>query len=268
MAKSWIEDIIILAKTYPVPSARYVETSCVAGINQHGVMRRLYPVPYRHLGESGKFKKWQQINVRIAKSDKDRRPESHKLFVDTIKLGEVISTKNQWMLRREWIEKIPKIENVDILENQSDQNITIALIKPKPHIVLEIKKSRHPDWTDEEKAKLARDQNQPNLFEELDATRTIHPLKKVPYNFYYRYKCDTAKGKKEFKHKINDWEAGALYWNCLKSHGERWENPFREKLEKDLGSKDLMLLMGNQHRFQNQWLIISLIYPPKQPLAV
>ena len=25
-----------------------------------------------------------------------------------------------------------------------------------------------------------------------------------------------------------------------------------------------MFLMGNQHWFQNQWLIISLIYPPKQ----
>ena len=29
-------------------------------------------------------------------------------------------------------------------------------------------------------------------------------------------------------------------------------------------SKDMMLLMENQHRFQNQWLIISLIYPPRQ----
>ncbi len=25
-----------------------------------------------------------------------------------------------------------------------------------------------------------------------------------------------------------------------------------------------MFLMGNIHRFQDQWLIVSLIYPPKQ----
>jgi hypothetical protein len=25
-----------------------------------------------------------------------------------------------------------------------------------------------------------------------------------------------------------------------------------------------MFLMGNQHRFPHQWLIISVIYPPKQ----
>ncbi len=36
------------------------------------------------------------------------------------------------------------------------------------------------------------------------------------------------------------------------------------KLETEFAQKDLFFLMGNQHRFQNQWLIISLIYPPKQ----
>jgi len=43
--------------------------------------------------------------------------------------------------------------------------------------------------------------------------------------------------------------------------------PFRAKLEGDLGSKELMFLMGNQHRFQDQWLIISLIYPPERKPA-
>jgi hypothetical protein len=28
-----------------------------------------------------------------------------------------------------------------------------------------------------------------------------------------------------------------------------------------------MFLMGNQHRFQDQWLIISLVYPPKRQAA-
>jgi hypothetical protein len=61
-----------------------------------------------------------------------------------------------------------------------------------------------------------------------------------------------------------DWEAGQLYWNCKRSHGKEWEVPFRAKLEGNLTGKNLMFLMGNQHRFQDQWLIISLIYPPMQ----
>ncbi|WP_245961234.1 hypothetical protein [Neopusillimonas maritima] len=46
MALGRMERILILAKTYPSPSAQYVETSCVAGISQDGSMRRLYPVPF------------------------------------------------------------------------------------------------------------------------------------------------------------------------------------------------------------------------------
>lgn len=58
---SQIERILILAKTYPSPSAQHVETSCVAGINEQGAMRRLYPLPFRLIEEGQKLKKWQWI---------------------------------------------------------------------------------------------------------------------------------------------------------------------------------------------------------------
>jgi hypothetical protein len=32
-----------------------------------------------------------------------------------------------------------------------------------------------------------------------------------------------------------------------------------------LPSRDLMFMMGTIHRFPDQWLIVSLIYPPKPP---
>jgi hypothetical protein len=50
--------------------------------------------------------------------------------------------------------------------------------------------------------------------------------------------------------------------NWHRSHGADWEKYFRDQLENKIPAKDLMFLMGNQHRFQDQWLIISLIYPP------
>lgn len=58
---------------------------------------------------------------------------------------------------------------------------------------------------------------------------------------------------------------GALYWNVQRKHGKAWEAPVRAKFEQELPGKDLMFLMGNIHRFQDQWLIVSLIYPPKPP---
>jgi hypothetical protein len=41
------ENILILCKTYPSPSAKYSETSCVAGMTEDGQLLRLYPIPFR-----------------------------------------------------------------------------------------------------------------------------------------------------------------------------------------------------------------------------
>ncbi len=85
-------------------------------------------------------------------------------------------------------------------------------------------------------------------------------LNKLPCDFYYRYLCTDGAEK---RHKIVDWEAGQLYRRCTFDYGLDCEDMFRQKLLDSMRPKEMMLLMGNQHRFQNQWLIISLIYPPK-----
>lgn len=265
MALDRVERILILAKTYPSPSAQYVETSCVAGISQDGVMRRLYPVPFRMIEEGQQFKKWQWIDVRVEKANKDHRPESHKLYVDTIACGDVIDTKKEWSARWEWLDKIPAFDSVDAIDaGRLNDGLSIALLRPKRLLGLDITKARNQEWTEEEKEKLMREQMQGDLFSEAEAKRQVKELRKVPFDFHYRYVCDTSEGEKEHKHKIVDWEAGALFWNCRRDHGVDWEAPFRAKLEGQLGGKDLMFLMGNQHRFQDQWLIISLVYPPKR----
>lgn len=265
MEKIRKERILILAKTYPSPSAQYVETSCVAGISQNGAMRRLFPVPFRMIEDGQQFRKWQWIDVRVEKAPKDHRPESHKIYVDTINCGDVIDTKKAWSGRWEWLEKIPAFDSYDAIEaTRLADGLSLALLRPKRLIGLEISKARNPDWTDEEREKLFQEQTQGNLFDEVEERRQVKQLRKVPFDFYYRYVYDTPEGEKERKHKIVDWEAGALFWKCRESHGTDWGKPFRAKLEEDLGAKDLMFLMGNQHRFQDQWLIISLVYPPKR----
>lgn len=265
MALSRIERILILAKTYPSPSAGYVETSCVAGITQDGSMRRLYPVPFRMIEEGQRFKKWQWIEVRVEKANRDHRRESYKLYVDTIICGDVIETKKAWIGRWEWLDKAPTFYSFDaIAAAQATEGLSIALLRPKRLLGVDIHPTRRPDWTEEEREKLMRNQTQGDLFSEAEAKRQVRELRKVPFDFYYRYVCDTPEGEKESRHKVVDWEAGALFWNCRRSHGDDWQMPFRAKLEEQFGEKELMFLMGNQHRFQDQWLIISLIYPPKR----
>lgn len=263
MGNSQIEEILILAKTYPSPSSQYVETSCVAGINKDGVMRRLYPIPFRILEEGKQFKKWQWIKANIRKTTKDHRMESHRVDVETLDCLDVINTNDHWKQRRNWIEKLPTYDNFDAIQrDRIEKKISLALLKPKKVLGFIIEEEKNPDWTEDELSKLIQAQLQGSLFD--DGKKDLYTLQKMPYKFYYKYLYDTPFGEKEIMHKIVDWEVCALYRNCKKDYGNNWQEPFIQKMEGNLTSKDLMFFMGNIHRFPHQWLIISLFYPPMQ----
>ena len=63
---------------------------------------------------------------------------------------------------------------------------TVALLRPKRLLGLDITKARHTDWTDEEQEKLLHYQTQGNLFSEVDQRRELKQLRKIPFDFYYR----------------------------------------------------------------------------------
>ncbi|RVJ58237.1 hypothetical protein [Sinorhizobium meliloti] len=257
--------ILILCKTYPSPSGKYTETSCVAGMDEVGSLIRLFPVPFRLITKEQQFKKWQWIKAKVRKAKNDRRPESHNILIDTIIGAEEVSAKREWTERRRLLSKLQPFSDFGALEDSRKlTGRSIGLLRPARIVRLEIVPVAHPNWTDEELAKLEQEQQQGGLFDKADKRSIRATLRKLPYDFYYRYECDTAAGIRPYRHKIVDWEAGALYWNCFRRYGQNWETGFREQLEKRLPSTDLTLLMGNIHRFQDQWLIISLIYPPKQ----
>lgn len=263
--KTQEQDLLILCKTYPSPSAKYIETSCVAAMNEAGILFRIYPVPFRWLKESEKFKKWQWIRARIEKTNSDKRPESYRIDVSSIQFQDKpIPTTNNWEQRRYWLNKLPMFTDFDSLETaRQSKNITLALLKPKHIERLEIKLSRNANWTEEELEKLLQSQRQGHLFEQENEKNELKQLRKLPYDFYYHYKDDFSEMR---KHKIVDWEAGALYWN-LANKNQDWETKFRNKYEHEFAGKDLMFLMGTIHRFPDQWLIISVIYPPKLPVG-
>jgi hypothetical protein len=251
------EELLILAKTYPIPSKQRRETTCVAAINKSGELRRLYPIPFRFLDGNSQFNKWQWIQANIERDISDRRPESYRVDIDSIIPLNNISTKHGWKDRIDLIEPHILQGFFDLEERRIITNESFGFIRAF-NINLDIQKSDHPDWTEEERLSLIKD----GLF---DSSRVKNRpiLKKVPLDFYYKYQCiSTDKIITSHRHKINDWEAGAFYWNCVKDYGANWEMYFRRKLETEFSKKDLILMMGNQKRFQDQWLIISLIYPP------
>jgi hypothetical protein len=264
---SWTERILILCKTYPSPSGKYSETSCVAGITEAGNLIRLFPMPFRLIADDQQFCKWQWITARIEKARDDHRPESHRIFVDGIECDArpLAAGKEGWPRRMEAMSGIPIFSDFEAVEAvRVGQGLTLALLRPSRIDRLEIKPASTPDWTAEEKEKLTRMQQQASLFSEEESRREVALLEKIPFDFHYRYTCLFNGEERQYKHKLVDWEAGALYRKLRKQHGaEGWEAPFRQKFEKELPSRDLLILLGTIHRFPDQWLAVSVFSPPK-----
>jgi hypothetical protein len=259
--------MLILCKTYPSPSSRYAETSCVAAMDESGALVRLFPVPFRLITDDQQFRKWQWISARVRKAPEDHRPESYRISVDTIETeGDPIPTTNFWAQRRAAIGGIEEFDDfADLDRAREDRGVTLGLLRPAELLDFEIKGAGSAEWSDDEIAKLMQAQNQGNLWDQDDEQRSVRLLRKLPFDFHYRYRCGAGDRASEYRHKIVDWEAGALYWNICRR--PQWEAAMRHKFLTEFQSKDLLFLMGTIHRFPKQWLIVSVIYPPKPPVG-
>lgn len=195
--------ILVLCKTYPSPSTKYAETSCVAGMDENGALIRLFLVPFRMVQQDQQFAKWQWIEALIEKSPVDHRPESHKIYVDTIVTQEIVPTSRQWCGRRQWLDKLPIFASFQELDAQRlKTGLSLGLLKPSCVTGLEVRSAKSDAWTPEEIDILERLQRQASLF---DNERPIFKrLEKVPFDFYYHYECESEGIATQHKHKIVD----------------------------------------------------------------
>jgi len=87
-------------------------------------------------------------------------------------------------------------------------------------------------------------------------------LEKLPYDFYYEFKCDEPDCK---GHSLSctDWEIGAAYWQWKNKYGDKWEDKFRETFEtKMILGKDTHFFVGTLRTHPDVWIIIGLFHPP------
>ena len=242
MGQPITEELLILTKTYPSPSATYRETTCVAAINRQGEMRRLFPVPYRLLEGTAQFKKWEWITARLTKPTKDHRPESHRLDADSIsRSGDVIKTTGgNWSERLHWIE--PHIvENFAALETRRlTSGQTLGFLRASRIVELRITPVKQTDWTEADKIELSQD----GLFDTHEV-KSRPRLRKLPFDFHHKYESAISTGVETNVHKLVDWEVGALYWNCFQDYGTRWEEKLRQKTGNRFCPKRFVVPDGN-----------------------
>jgi hypothetical protein len=259
------EHVLITVKTYPTISRRYDELVCTAGLRADGSWIRIYPVQFRQW--DSQYKKYQWIEIDLVKNTGDKRVESFKPFSpDSISLLNKVGTENGWMERKQCVlEKGTVFKDLDrIIQMNKDGELSLATFKPKKIIDMCIEEVER-EWDGDKIRYLKEKAKQGDLFG--DSPNYFSVAKKLPYKFSYRF---IDENNKESTMMVEDWEIGALYWNCLKKHDGNEEqaiNDVRDKYLNELAqNRDVYFFLGTTLKYdgwaQNPFLIIGVFAPP------
>ncbi len=263
--------VLIAVKAYPLPSNRYEELVCTAGVLENGKWLRIYPIPFRNLPYDQQYRKFEWIRLDLVRNAKDFRPESYRprLGLDErIALdGHIPASAEGWEERKSYVlrEVFDSMSEVIGLAKGPQQR-SLAVLKPCEIVDFTIEPTSRR-W----KKKWDDFYLQNNLFE-IDAAGEAKkriPIKKLPYKYSYVFL--SAGDSRPHKLLIEDWELGALYWNCLaRANGDEAEaNRLvrRRYLEEFCAARDIYLFLGTTRRYHrispNPFIIIGVFYPPK-----
>lgn len=263
--------VLITVKTYPTLSRRYGETVCTAGVRSDGTWVRIYPVPFRRLHEDQQYSKYDWIEARLARNGSDPRPETFRPL-DAEELESPIGhmgTKDAWRERRELLLKTARVhDRIDaLIEGAKANQLSLAVFKPT-RILGFVWERESREW-DPDRVRQMRDATkQFDLFADNSWRETFRLIPKLPYSFSYRFE-DAAGRPSELQ--ILDWEAGALFWNCLKSsNGDepRALAKVRQKYFDEFLKRDLHFFLGTTQQFHfrapNPWVIIGVLPIPHE----
>ncbi len=253
--------VLITVKTHPIPSSKYDELVCTAGVTPSGEFIRLYPINFRDLPYSQQYKKYQWIEVKADRHrGRDIRKESYRPDSDSIRiLGDPIPTKKggDWSDRSKYVLQNVSQSMEELRDLQEQNKTSLGIFKPKEVLDLEITPDE-PEWKESFRHALA----QARLWE----TRTVsrEPPRKVPYKFQYRFVCDDPRCKGH-RMMIEDWEVGALFWRLVDNGTTQEEAASKVKakfLTELCGeTKETYFFTGTILAYPKSWVVIGVYYP-------
>lgn len=248
------KQILVVVKAYPSPSKKYGETVCCAGVElETNKWIRLYPIPFRDLDSSQKFKKYSIIKVSCYKAPDDHRVESFKVDSDSINIITHLDTKDNWGERGKIVLPTASSSFCEI-HSRAKNNKSLGMFKP-----YRIDFS----W---KKIGTAYDRKRESCYSQLSFfNKKKKAIEEIPFDFYYHFKCGNASHCPEHKLPILDWEIGQAYrdWRynysseavLLQKIKERW----LERMCNE--NNDVYFYVGNMKRFKDQFMVLGVFYP-------
>ena len=262
--------VLVTVKAYPKPSGKYEELVCTAGFTEDGKWIRIYPVPYRFLADDQMYPKYSWVTLDLVRNTSDFRPESYRPkqgLDEPIQVGQAIGTQDAWAARKELVlREVFTSMNALIALAKGEEKKSLATIMPSEITGFKIERADR-EW----KEKWTNQALQRSFLEltQLTTGDKRQVIRKVPYDYFYEFTTEGDSSSRKLK--IEDWEIGALYWNCLASTNgdESAANDLvREKYFHEFTRKrDLHLFLGTTKQYHNvapnPFIIIGVFYPPK-----
>ena len=253
-------ELLIIVKTYPQPSTSYREVVCTAGVTRDGDFVRLYPINFRTLNYAQQFRKYEWIALDARKHvGRDFRKESYRPDIDSIEVGDFIPTRSgNWDERAKFA--LAKVsQSLEHLNQKREEDTTsLGVFRPKSIDDLEVTARESPDWTPSQASALL----QLGFWDNPKARNK--PLRKVPFDFHYRFKCDDSRCNGH-RISIHDWEAGVLYWKLVDDGAAPDEAAakVKSKFLNDLCGEDKSthFFVGTMLEYPNRWIVLGLFYP-------
>lgn len=262
--------VLITVKTYPTLSRKYGETVCTAGVREDGTWVRIYPVPFRRLEDTEQYRKFDWLECDLVKSRTDPRPESWGP-VDPNLMTPVghLDTSDNWRERRHLLLRTAKVHTRldELIAAAKANESSLAVFRPT-RIKDLVWEAEEREWDQAKVAEIRARSQQKELFAEEAWRETFKLIQKLPYSFSYRF--EDANGRSS-ELQVLDWEAGALYWNCLRSsNGNELValEKVRSKYFDEFSQRDLHFFLGTTQQFHqvapNPWVIIGVFPIPHE----
>ena len=261
------ERVLITVKTYPTLSRKYGETVCTAGLREDGSWVRLYPVPFRRLDETEQYRKFDWLECDVVRSTKDPRPETYHP-ADMRQLVSVghMDTADNWRDRRRLVLGKATVHKrlQTVIEGAKANTMSLAVFKPARVTDFIWEEEEERGWDATKLAEMRNRANQGEIFAEETWRQTFEVIRKMPFNFSYRFEDETGKASEL---QVLDWEAGALFWKCVQSCAGDEKAALakvRQKYFDGFLKKDLHFFLGTTQEFHfrapNPWVIIG-VFP-------
>ncbi len=242
------DECFILVKAQPHRSSKYFETVCCAGVGRNGKWRRQYPVPFRILNDSQKFRRWDWIEYEYTTSADDRRTESQKVIPESLVVGNKLKTTE----RARFLNPLIRAS----FSEADSKGESLTMIRPEKIEITWVEKSTSDIAAERDKhAELAR---QMSLFDS-----TARPLVPCPLQFTARWRDSDGKDR---NHECDDWETSTAFNRFERIYGRHKAIRYlQKKYEEEYFHAGLALAFSTHSRrnitfgTRNQWLLVGLI---------